>query len=583
MAYHHRRSKTRDLLLFIGGAHAIYLLYSLACSYGYIYAYHEIAQVNPQVDKYKRVNSQVNKSVAEAMLVAVMMTDFRRYHDALEAMVATWLASVPASRKFLVVDEGISNKYEYPIRVVESRCGSKLWCKRIAQIVEAANMIRNGGHDFDWLLTTNEDYYADIPKMHESLVGTYSPNDKVVLSSLGCGRLCTHCCSAIRSRGGICGGNGIVLSRAAVLSITQDGDLYDRAHNVGCDVRNNWVQDDDILACIVYSFDDEIQLRIATWTSTTSLEEAGNSVAVHAVRSDRYPPPSIIRMVHQVMHGGTLKFTVPILKINLTYVTHLQQLPRIPKIVHVLWSNKSVLNSRTEVIQHGIARLVRMSPEWRVVVHDDVDIARIIRETHLLSAETKAVLKSAHIIERTDVVRLILIYTVGGFYTDIDRVYNVGLDDVISSFSRLVVPTSMDVNFAQDQFASSPGNEMFAHMIQLQNRLRVDAKRVNGWASPGAVLEMGPTMFLDVISHFLFSRPLSAGDDIVVAREWINIYSPLIVTHKEEWCNGLLIRWSTPEARKKCMGIGRDSLYKEGNVGTWTSQIKSADLSKSSS
>ena len=65
-------------------------------------------------------------------------------------------------------------------------------------------------------------------------------------------------------------------------------------------------------------------------------------------------------------------------------------------------------------------------------------------------------------------------YEMGGFYQDIDRVYNVPIDEIISGEMRFVVPTNGNYDFMQDFILLSAGNRAF-----LANRYRSERRAIH--------------------------------------------------------------------------------------------------------
>ena len=104
--------------------------------------------------------------------------------------------------------------------------------------------------------------------------------------------------------------------------------------------------------------------------------------------------------------------------------------------------------------------------------------------------DTKPIRESAHIVEKSDLARLVLMYTEGGFYLDVDRLVNKRIEDVIQPNTRLCLPTSNDANFCQDLMCTAPKNELFLSIIRDATNMRLPLKRRKGWCKGGALFEM---------------------------------------------------------------------------------------------
>ena len=140
---------------------------------------------------------------------------------------------------------------------------------------------------------------------------------------------------------------------------------------------------------------------------------------------------------------------------------------------------------------------MKLNPDWNVTVYNDEMITLVIKSAanaHLIMQEEVTTLvgikdsngeyiqRPAHIVERSDIARLLLMYTEGGFYIDADRLVNKRLQDVINiTKTRLCLPTFNDVNFCQDLQCSGPNNSMFLSMIEEASSTRLQMERRQGW------------------------------------------------------------------------------------------------------
>ena len=112
----------------------------------------------------------------------------------------------------------------------------------------------------------------------------------------------------------------------------------------------------------------------------------------------------------------------------------------IPKIAHLTWKTKDIFNSQTPLIVNGVRNLVDLNPDWVVTVYDDNEVDEYLRKT--LDAKDYMLIENKHIVEKSDLWRLFKIYTEGGLYMDIDRLYNIKLSDIITSLDiKWVLPT----------------------------------------------------------------------------------------------------------------------------------------------
>jgi len=137
------------------------------------------------------------------------------------------------------------------------------------------------------------------------------------------------------------------------------------------------------------------------------------------------------------------------LDVSPSFLEHLRSLPPIPKKIHMIWPDKKVVDDPHPMVLHGLRALIDLNPDWKTTVYEYADIDRYIQESPLLSVEDKAMIKDAHIIERTDAFRLLVMYQEGGFYMDMDKVYNKPLTPLIGTETRMLLTTAFDANFVR--------------------------------------------------------------------------------------------------------------------------------------
>ena len=137
----------------------------------------------------------------------------------------------------------------------------------------------------------------------------------------------------------------------------------------------------------------------------------------------------------------------------------------IPKIIHITWKDKSVLNSNSPLIEKGLSNLIKLNPEWTVNVYDDAEVNDYLSQS--LDSHDFRMIENDHIVSKGDLWRLIKMYNEGGIYTDIDRYCNMRISDVVSDNVKCVIPTCYDMGFSQDFMMSEPGNPIFIETIKL--------------------------------------------------------------------------------------------------------------------
>mmetsp|Transcript_15150 Transcript_15150/g.32132 ORF Transcript_15150/g.32132 Transcript_15150/m.32132 type:complete len:457 (-) Transcript_15150:388-1758(-) len=291
------------------------------------------------------------------------------------------------------------------------------------------------------------------------------------------------------------------------------------------------------------------------------------------------------------------------ISLNKNYLKYLSSLEPIPQKVHIFFPDKNYWNKEPSksfpFVEHSILSLKKLNPDWNVTVYDDAMIDDVIRNAahlNLISREERDILvgkkdgggggsggndvvvhKGAHVVERSDIARLLLMYTEGGLYLDSDRLVSKSMEDVIPrpSATRMCLPTFNDVNFCQDLICSSRGNDLFLDMIKEASKIRVAAKRRNGWIKAGGLYDLGPVLYNRHILIRVFGEDEKTfdkcgNDDFSLARDMIVTDSDeVIITAKETRCNDALL--TDQASLPKC--YGREDLYDAYGMKSWAVEV----------
>ena len=120
----------------------------------------------------------------------------------------------------------------------------------------------------------------------------------------------------------------------------------------------------------------------------------------------------------------------------------------IPKKVHLSWKTKDLLDSESPLITEGVKKLIELNPNWEVTIYDDAEVDAYLQEQ--LEPQLYALIADKHIVQKTDLWRLVKLFIEGGLYIDIDRFVNTPLDDLVDEDTKWVVPTCRDYDFSHD-------------------------------------------------------------------------------------------------------------------------------------
>jgi hypothetical protein len=283
------------------------------------------------------------------------------------------------------------------------------------------------------------------------------------------------------------------------------------------------------------------------------------------------------------------------LKLNSTFLAHLQSLDSLPKNVHIFFPDKEYYRKQPILpfVSFSIISMINLNPDWNVTVYDDEMIDRVIQNAGnvgIISKEEVDVLigvegeeegegghkQTAHIVERCDIARLLLMYQEGGVYLDVDRLVSRKFADFITPSTRLCLPTHFDINFAQDIMCSSRGNEMFLSIIQRASTIRMESERRKGWVKGGLLYDMGPSSYNSQILMNVFGMDSKAYDRhkgekafFAQARDAISASHGTIITKLEsDYCNDtLVLDDSIPVCPR------REELYDRYGMTPWSEEV----------
>lgn len=168
----------------------------------------------------------------------------------------------------------------------------------------------------------------------------------------------------------------------------------------------------------------------------------------------------------------------------------------IPKIVHVSWKSKSVVNNNSELIIHGLRNVINLNPQWDVIIHEDKDVDYYLQ--NILSHKDYELIKNKNIVDKVDLWRLLKIYYEGGVYLDIDRLCNKSFDSLVHDHTLWVIPTCRDYDFSHDFMMSAPQNPVYINTANL-----VLQRRREGWDN---TYFLGTQTYMHSITQTMFGQ-----------------------------------------------------------------------------
>ncbi|CAE8686220.1 unnamed protein product [Polarella glacialis] len=213
------------------------------------------------------------------------------------------------------------------------------------------------------------------------------------------------------------------------------------------------------------------------------------------------------------------------------FIEHLQSLPEIPQRVHLSWSDQHILTSGLPLVEHGVRALQDLNPGWKIEVSNDSQVEGYIKSK--ISSSDFELLEGVHIGEKIDLWRLLKLRDEGGLFQHMDRLNSRTLASLITSETRMLLPTCHDDDFSQDFMCSAPGNRIFSRAVELNLERRRQCTVLG--LRKFDLLALGPPTFSDAISQVAFGFnkwPLGQGS-LHLARDALG-RTGLITSGKED-------------------------------------------------
>tara|TARA_R110000868_G_scaffold193346_2_gene438132 strand:+ start:536 stop:1306 length:771 start_codon:yes stop_codon:yes gene_type:complete len=239
----------------------------------------------------------------------------------------------------------------------------------------------------------------------------------------------------------------------------------------------------------------------------------------------------------------------------------------IPKLIHISWVDKRILfTSQNPLAINGIQNMKQINPEYVIQVSDDNDVNDYIQSC--ISNDDWLLIRDRHIVEKTDLWRLLKIFNEGGVYCDIDRYCNQPFSTFIDPEDRCILPTHYDIDFSQDIMIASKGSPIHERAIELNLE-----RRRNGCDD---VLTLGPITYWHSITEFFLEKQLKR---FLSGRDFVKL------TTKVHQSKGYKVFYERPVVDMVkhetilykfdgCLKIGngeaKEGLYRESGIQHWT-------------
>ena len=256
---------------------------------------------------------------------------------------------------------------------------------------------------------------------------------------------------------------------------------------------------------------------------------------------------------------------------TLNFFNLLQTLSPIPRIVHVTWKHRfDFMHSENPMVKEGIRHIAEQNPDWRVELSDDRDMIKYLRQK--LRHEDYERVKNAHIVEQSDLWRLLKICHEGGLYMDIDRLSNRPISEYIRNTTRMVMPTfngfsckkSRAFNIAQDFQCSAAGNPVFCCAVEQNIGRRAALQKAQ---TSYNLYELGPPLLMNVARSIMLGR--NRYRDFSDWKQMWQTFSAIVSTYEERPPHDTIQYQNTEHTSCDWFHKARDQFRKHHKVMKW--------------
>jgi len=234
----------------------------------------------------------------------------------------------------------------------------------------------------------------------------------------------------------------------------------------------------------------------------------------------------------------------------------------IPKIIHMSWKTKDVVNSQSPIIVNGLKQIIELNPDWDIQISTDNEVNLYLKDN--LPPEYYMLVENIGIVPQTDIWRLIKLFKVGGVYVDIDRLCNKPLNDLVEEGVKWVLPTCEDNDFSHDFMMTAANNPAFANVIKLYFE-----RRASGYDN---VFFLGAQTYMHGITHTLVGEMVNTNpgkEKFDWLRDKIK-HAGFISTYRESLPNNTVIyKGNISDSEWESM---KRSFYADSNVKHWTNE-----------
>lgn len=240
----------------------------------------------------------------------------------------------------------------------------------------------------------------------------------------------------------------------------------------------------------------------------------------------------------------------------------LSKYEEIPKLIHMTWKNKNILSNESPIVVYGINNIKKLNPEYELVISDDEDIEKYLKQN--LSFFNYLKIKNKKIVEKIDLWRLLKLYNEGGIYIDFDRYCNKSFRDIINPDTKCVLPTFRDFDFSQDIMISCRNNPIYKKAIEYN----VSGRTIFSYNN---LFHLGPGVYMWAVTETVFGIRIdrNPGEETIIKCRKLLEESKHFQTYREETRNNFIFKEDNIIPIRNQLK-DREIFYKNQGVVHWT-------------
>jgi mannosyltransferase OCH1-like enzyme len=151
----------------------------------------------------------------------------------------------------------------------------------------------------------------------------------------------------------------------------------------------------------------------------------------------------------------------------------------------------------------------------------------------------------------------------GGLYLDLDRFYNIPMDQILDHNVSCFLPTLGDFDFSHDIMLSAPGHELFHTVIDLNLQRRA--------AGSTNIYYLGPQTYMNGITLWLTGVMIEPdpGSEVFKKLRTQITELPGFRTYKEDIPDYTLVYQYDVKTYRRGNGLDKSNFYQEFGVVHW--------------